>query len=46
MKKASRMKGIVDILQRDLSGGRARYQEKKFGQVIALGLAAVQGAVY
>lgn len=40
------MKGIVDVMRRDLSGGRARYQEKQFEQVIALGLAAVRGAVY
>ena len=40
------MKGIVGIMRRDLSGGRARYQEKQFEQVIALGMAAVQGAVY
>ena len=40
------MKGIVDFMRKDLSGGRARYQAKQFEQVIALGLAAVQGAVY
>lgn len=40
------MKGIVDIMRKDLSRGRARYQEEQFEQIIALGMAAVQGAVY
>jgi hypothetical protein len=45
-KKASRMKDIIDILRNDLGGGRAKYQEGQFQELISCGMAAVKGARY
>jgi hypothetical protein len=45
-KKASRMKGVVDLLKRDLMGGRNRTKEGQFETIIARGRAAVEGAKY
>jgi len=45
-KKASRMKGVVDLLKRDLMGGRNRAKEGKFETTIARGRGAVEGAKY
>jgi hypothetical protein len=45
-KKASRMKGVVDLLKRDLMGGRNRAKEGQFETIIARGRAAVEGAKY
>ena len=45
-KKASRMKGVVDLLKRDLMGGRNRAKEGQFETIIARGRTAVEGAKY
>lgn len=45
-KKASRMKGVVDLLKRDLMGGRNRAKEVQFETTIVRGRAAVEGAKY
>jgi len=45
-KKASRMKGVVDLLKRDLMGGRNRAKEVEFDTIITRGRAAVEGAKY
>jgi hypothetical protein len=45
-KKASRMKGVVDLLKRDLTGGRNRTREGQFETIVAKGRAAVEGAKY
>jgi len=45
-KKASRMKCVVDLLKRDLLGGRNRAKEGQFETIIGRGRAAVEGAKY
>jgi hypothetical protein len=46
-KKASRMKGVVDLLHQDLIGPpRNREREERFKGIIARGCAAVKGAKY
>jgi hypothetical protein len=45
-KKASRMKGVVDLLKKDLMGGKNRAKEGQFETIVAIGKAAVEGAKY
>jgi hypothetical protein len=45
-KKASRMKGVVDLLKRDLVGARNRAKEGQLDTIITRGRAAVEGAKY
>jgi hypothetical protein len=45
-KKASRMKGVVDLLHQDSMGPRNREREERFKGIIARGCAAVRGAKY
>jgi hypothetical protein len=45
-KKASRMKGVIDLLKRDLMGCKNRVKEEQFGEIITRGRAAVEGAKY
>ena len=45
-KKASWMKGVVDLLKRDLMGGKNRAKEGQFGTIVARGRAALEGARY
>jgi hypothetical protein len=45
-KKASRMKGVVDLLKRDLVGVRNRAREGQFDTIITRGRAAGEGAKY
>lgn len=45
-KKASRMKGVVDLLKRDLMGGRNRVREEQFESIISRGTVAIRGAKY
>ena len=45
-KKASRMKGVVDLLKRDLMGGKNRVKEGQFETIVARGREAVEGAKY
>ena len=45
-KKASRMKGIIELLKRDLMGHKKSIREGRFEVIIARGRDAIKGAKY
>jgi len=45
-KKASRMKGIIELLKRDLMGHKNSTREGRFEVIIARGRDAIKGAKY